>query len=108
MSFILRLIAAVLPTFRDIDYRVIGRLHRRGGFSDRPIVCGNDFLMLGSTSNAGYVSGVNERPFLRFIGTQIHDGDTIYNLGATIGYTALWLAQFAQKQGKRWQPRADC
>lgn len=100
MSSILRLMAAVLPTFRGIDYRVIGRFHRRGGFSDRPIVCGNGFLMSGSTSNAGYVSGVNERPFLRFIGAQIQDGETIYNLGANIGYTALWLAQIAQKKGK--------
>lgn len=96
----LRLLGAILPSFRGIDYRVIGRFHKVGGYSDRPIVCGNGFLMDGITSNAGYVSGVNERPLLKLLGGMIGDKSVVYNIGANIGYTALWLAKHAQAKGK--------
>ena len=66
MATWLRLLGRILPSIYGIDYRIIGRFHRKsGGFSDRPIPCGNGFLMVGQTSNAGYVSGINERQVLK-------------------------------------------
>ncbi|KHQ50163.1 FkbM family methyltransferase [Mameliella alba] len=96
----LRFLGAILPSFRGIDYRVIGRFHKTGGYSDRPIVCGNGFRMSGITSNAGYVSGINERPLLQLLSGMIGDKSIVYNIGANIGYTALWLAQNAKTKNK--------
>lgn len=96
----IRFLGAILPGFRGIDYSVIGRFHKAGGFSDQPIVCGNGFRMSGITSNAGYASGNNERPLLKFLGGMIGDKSIVCNIGANIGYTVLWLAQNAKAKGE--------
>lgn len=100
MATWLRLLGKILPSVYGIDYRIIGRFHRKKrGFSESPILCGNGFLMVGHTSNASYVSGINERQVLKALSSIIKPGEVVYNIGANAGYTALWLALNAAARG---------
>lgn len=100
MATWLRLLGKILPSVYGIDYRIIGRFHRKeGGFSKRPILCGNGFLMVGHTSNASFVSGINERQVLKALSGMIKPGEVVYNIGANAGYTSLWLARNAAARG---------
>ena len=56
------------------------------------MVCGNGFLMSRSTTNAAYISGVNERAYMRLLAGLVRPGQTAYNVGANVGYLALWLS----------------
>lgn len=97
----LRALGQVCPTTFDLDCRLIARLHR--GPSDvrsKPITGGNGFYLTGDTTNAAFISGVNERAYLQLLSRLIHAGETVYNLGANTGYTTLWIANHFKRRGQ--------
>lgn len=100
MTWHYRVLGGVLPSIGGVDFRIVSRLHKPSGFSQSPIVCANGFRLLGETSNASYVTGVNESAFLKRIGVSIKGGATVYNIGANIGYTALFLGQHFRNSRK--------
>lgn len=95
----LRAAGKLLPETGGIDYRAMGRLHRLvRADSSAPWRAGNGFMLESGTTNAAYVSGVNERFWLDFICKQLPNNGLIVNVGANIGYTALYLAKYATSQ----------
>ncbi|MDP3673068.1 MAG: FkbM family methyltransferase [Telluria sp.] len=100
MISMLRLFGAVCPESFGLDFRLVGRFHRRGPSLQRgPLWCGNGFQMDGSTSNAAYISGVNERAYMRLLASLIRPRQVVYNVGANVGYLALWLASRFSRSG---------
>lgn len=100
-NLMLRVAGKLLPTFGGLDFRVAGRMH--------PIIprdcpstwtAGNGFRLGRETNNAAYLAGVNERRFLRMILQRMKFASFIVNVGANIGYTALWLANAMAKRGE--------
>jgi FkbM family methyltransferase len=94
MTMFYRAIGALCPTAFGLDFKVVGRLHRRTGLDPaRALRCANGFLMTGDTSNAAYISGVNEGAYMRLLARLVTPGSRVYDVGANTGYLALWLAQ---------------
>lgn len=93
MSLALRALGALCPTAFGLEFRVLGRFHRRARDPSRPVRCGNGFYMTGETNNAHYIAGTSERAYLRALASLMRPGELVYNLGANTGYLALWLAQ---------------
>ena len=56
--------------------------------------------MLGHTSHAGYVSGINERRVLEaLLGGMINPGQVVYNIEDYVRYSAFWFARNAASAG---------
>ena len=95
----MRLIAKLLPTTGGVDFRVAGKMHRFVPHNcSQSWQSGNGFLLGPKTSNAAYIMGINERAFLNLILKHMHGNGVILNVGANIGYTALWLAKAVSKR----------
>jgi FkbM family methyltransferase len=100
----LRAAGRLLPTSRGLEFKVIGRLHRLlPRQCSRPWIAGNGFLMDADTSNASYISGVNERRYLDHVAQYIGHAGVVVNVGANTGYTSLYLAAAAANAGKHCQ-----
>ena len=105
MSLMLRAFGRLCPEIGGLDFRIVGRLHQlENTDSTKQIVAGNGFKMAGDTSNAAYISGINERPLMRRLAAKIRRGSTVYDVGANIGYTALWVAKACQSEVIAFEP----
>lgn len=100
VNVLLRAVGQFAPTTAGLDFRITGRLHRVvPRHCMKPWQSGNGFLMGPATSNAGYISGTNERRFLDTVARYITRSGLIVNVGANIGYSSLYLAKATERAG---------
>jgi|GEM_PF-6309880 len=57
-----------------------------------PRTAGNGFYVTGDTNNISFLLGFHELPYLQLLSENIEEGATVIDIGANVGYNALWLA----------------
>ncbi len=82
------------PLHKVFAERAVGKLHRFCGNEKAPVVAGNGFLMSGTTSNAGYITGINEIDFMRALTLHLKQKSVIINVGANAGYLSLYISKY--------------
>jgi hypothetical protein len=104
MSVMLRILGKLCPPVMGLDFRIIGRLHQYNNTDpNSKIRSGNGFFLAGDTSNAGFISGINERPYMKRLGQLIRPGDTIFKrwcecrLCSVVAFKALREARLRHK-----------
>jgi FkbM family methyltransferase len=95
----LRLLGAALPRAGGLEFRFTRKLSPFVPRGTAPWRAGNGFLMGATTNNADYLTGVNERLYLKALFEMLPRDGLVINAGANTGYTSLFLAQAARVAG---------
>jgi FkbM family methyltransferase len=98
---LLRTTGNLVPPISFLEKRICNFIQQRINFvGASKVQAGNGFWLTGDTKNISYLTGLNERSYMRLLGQMISDKQIVFNIGANTGYLALWLTKYFQQQKK--------
>ncbi len=102
---ILRGLSRLCPFSGYFEKKFCDGMHRlvRVPKIETSFVAGNGFRMTGDTNNIGYITGLSERGYMRRLRQLILPGQVVYDIGANVGFLALWLSQNFCNRGQQIQ-----
>ena len=101
INLIIRTVGKLSPSLGGLDRRILGRLgpwFKLGNARSEPWVAGNGFLLSGETSNLSYIAGTSERHMLNKLVELIPNAGLVVDVGANVGYVALYCAHAALRK----------